>query len=320
MREVKPEILIVSNKHDFATDHISFQLKQLGASYLRLNRDQFSDFTIGFVPTDPRLYGRTKNLTFEVTPNTLKSVYFRAPVYLRDTYQPNLSPDEQLQHSQWAAFVRGLTVFENALWVNHPHATYIAEIKPFQLYLAKKIGFDVPDTVITNCITDARSVVGKTSEMVMKTLDPVLLRVGDRDAFIYTNLIASAELLEADISTSPAVFQEALTPKTDIRVTVIRQSVFAVEITQDGRGVEGDWRLQKNSVQYTPIHLPPEIHEKCVRLLRELGLEFGAIDLAHSRSKYYFLEINPTGEWAWLIDQANLEIDRRIAEVLLGSD
>ena len=47
------------------------------------------------------------------------------------------------------------------------------------------------------------------------------------------------------------------------------------------------------------------------------GLVFGAIDLALQDGKYYFLEINPTGEWGWLVDQAGLPIDEAIAEALL---
>lgn len=51
-------------------------------------------------------------------------------------------------------------------------------------------------------------------------------------------------------------------------------------------------------------------------LLKSLGLRFGGIDLAVSDGEYYFLEVNPTGEWAWLVDATALPIDEAIAGAL----
>ncbi len=317
MEKVCPEILIISNKHDYSTDYIVIQLYKMGISYLRLNRDQFSDFKISFNPTDQSLIGETQDFSFEITPEFLKSIYFRAPVYLRDTYQRNLSPDEQISRSQWASFIRGLVVFDNVLWVNHPQATYKAEIKPYQLYIAKKIGFNVPYTVITNTVHHQDIAMDGKKELIIKTLDSVILNIDDKEAFIYTNIIDYDELLRSDISNAPVVLQDALIPKTDIRATVIENVIFSVEIKKDDKGIDKDWRLEKDNVQYTKINLPADIEKKCIALVNELGLKFGAIDLVFHKEKYYFLEINPTGEWSWLMSHTKLEIDKEIVKLLL---
>jgi glutathione synthase/RimK-type ligase-like ATP-grasp enzyme len=99
-----------------------------------------------------------------------------------------------------------------------------------------------------------------------------------------------------------------LLEKTDVRVTVIGSEVFAVSILQDGKPIQGDWRLQKSGACFVPIALPEKVKENCLELLNTLGLRYGAIDLAIEKEKYYFLEINPTGEWAWLVDAAKLPI------------
>ncbi|HEU0144130.1 MAG TPA: hypothetical protein VFQ47_05035 [Nitrososphaera sp.] len=318
MSAICPEVLIISNRYDFATDHVVFQLKRMGASYLRLNRDQFSDFKLSFLPTAQKLYGEAEKFTFQVSPDSLKSIFFRAPVFLRDNYQPDLPPDRQLSRSQWAAFIRGLMAFDNVSWINHPQATYQAETKPYQLHLAKRIGFDVPETVITNAAGYYTNVAKGKSKVIVKTLDSVLLNLDGREAFIYTNEVSSGELIEADISTAPVIIQESLIPKTDIRVTVVCDFIFAVTITKDGAGLDEDWRLEKNNLKYTQISLPSEIETKCKTLVASLGLKFGAIDLALHKGKYYFLEINPTGEWVWLLRDANARIDEAIGEALLG--
>lgn len=53
--------------------------------------------------------------------------------------------------------------------------------------------------------------------------------------------------------------------------------------------------------------------------MSELGLSFGGIDLILHNNEYYFVEVNPTGEWAWLVNNAGLEIDISICDYLQNS-
>ena len=316
-----PRILIISSKHDFSTDHIVFHLNERHIPYLRLNRDQFPDFRLVLSPTPPRLSGEGHGLNFEVTNQSLRSVYFRAPSYLRDIYQPKLSPDEQLQRSQWAAFVRALTVFDGAFWMNHPQATYQAEIKPFQLSCARDLGFDVPATVISNSPNYGNRLANDRGELIVKTLDPTLLKTGEREAFIYTNTMQVDELIRSNLASAPVIIQERLFPKVDVRVTVVRDKVFAVTIKKDGRGIDADWRrTEKDKLEYAAVDLPQDIEQKCRNLTKAMRLQFGAIDLAYCNDKYYFLEINPTGEWAWLVDQTPHKIDEEIVMALIEAE
>ncbi len=320
IKNICPEILIISNKYDYSTDHITFRLNEMGASYLRLNRDQLSDFKISLVPGNQRLFGEIGNFSFEITPKSLRSIYFRAPAYLRDNYQPNLSPDEQFSRSQWAAFIRGLTIFDDVLWVNHPQATYKAEIKPYQLYIAKKLGFDVPNSIITNAACNQNIISEEKGRIAIKTLDPVILSIYGQEAFIYTNIVDHDDLSRSDISSAPVILQEAIIPKVDVRVTIVGHLVFAANIKQNGKGINKDWRLEKDNVKYTKISLPSNIEKKCIALMDKLCLRFGAIDLANRKGRYHFLEINPTGEWAWLMEHTGMEIDKQIANLLLKSN
>jgi glutathione synthase/RimK-type ligase-like ATP-grasp enzyme len=52
--------------------------------------------------------------------------------------------------------------------------------------------------------------------------------------------------------------------------------------------------------------------------VKDLGLFFGGVDLALVKDRYYFIEVNPTGEWAWLVDAAGLRIDTAICDCLEG--
>ncbi len=316
MEKICPEILIISDKHDYATDHVSFQLNKMDASYLRLNRDQFMNFDISLDPLDPKIYGNTQNFSFEISAENLNSIYFRAPIYLRDNYQPGLGIDEQLERNQWVSFIRSIMVFDDVFWVNNPQATYKAETKPYQLYVAKKIGFNVPKTLITNTVPK-KSMFGK--KLVVKTLDPAILNINDKEGFIYTNFVNYGELLEKELSSVPVILQEALIPKVDVRVTVVGNTAFAVTIKKNGEGLSKDWRLEKENIKYEIVNLPPDIERKCIQLTKKLNLQFGGIDLVIHDENYYFIEINPTGEWSWLMHHLNLDIDKEIAKLLINN-
>jgi glutathione synthase/RimK-type ligase-like ATP-grasp enzyme len=86
-----------------------------------------------------------------------------------------------------------------------------------------------------------------------------------------------------------------------MRLTIIGQTLYCVEITDQGHGIEGDWRLLgKCRLRYEDHLLPEEEKQRCVDLVKALGLKFGAIDMARTPAGSYFIEINPTGEWGWL--------------------
>ena len=106
----------------------------------------------------------------------------------------------------------------------------------------------------------------------------------------------------------PTYFQNEINKIADIRITVVGNDIFPVQITFDNSKTP-DWRRMECEVAYNEFDLPDELKEKCIRLVSELGLNFGAIDMARTTDgDYYFFEINPTGEWAWIEHKLGLPI------------
>jgi glutathione synthase/RimK-type ligase-like ATP-grasp enzyme len=108
-----------------------------------------------------------------------------------------------------------------------------------------------------------------------------------------------------------------LSNKTDIRVTIIGDTLFPVSITNNGQSIDGDWRrMPKELLKYDPIHLPESVVASIHKTMKSLGLKFGGMDLALVDDKYYFIEVNPTGEWGWLVSLEKLPIDEAIVNYL----
>lgn len=307
-----PEILLLAGIYDFSADLVASALRRRGIAFLRINREQLPQAEIGLDPVRGTgrvvLAGHAFDLTRE-----LRAVWFRAPVFLRNVPAAPLSPQSQLEKSQWMALIRGLTMFDEARWINHPRETFHAESKLVQLAAAVRAGFAVPPTLVSN---DADAIRARYSRrFAMKPLDTVLLRDGDDDLFAYMSIIGS-DRLGVELKSAPVIAQELVEGKVDVRVTIIGEHVDAVRILARSRGVLGDWRrTPKADLSYEGIVLPAEVEASCRRLLDELGLVYGAIDLAETAEGYLFFEVNPTGEFGWLISE-DRPYDEMIAALL----
>ena len=314
---ITPKVLLLASKYDLACDYVVSHLRRRQTSYFRLNTEDFDNFAIVAFPDQPRVMIRNENLQIRLEQPQLKAIYFRRGVYPREAFTPLHSAEEQLIRTHRSAFMRNFMVFESCLWINHPAATYKAEHKAVQLATAKRIGFAVPRTVITNHASGIDTAAQSDPKVAIKGLDTVLVRQDDTETFGYTSLMDTTLAEHAHLSSTPLIAQQALTNKLDLRVTVVRDRAFCSSVEARGQPIQGDWRLEKNSASFRPYELPHQIATRCIQLTQALGLVFGAIDLAVQDGTYYFLEINPTGEWAWLVDQSDLPIDQAIADALL---
>lgn len=82
---------------------------------------------------------------------------------------------------------------------------------------------------------------------------------------------------------------------------------------------EVDWRqgILTEDLAYEPCSVPDDIAEKCVKFVKLLGLTFGVVEFAiDKKGDYWFLEINPNGQWAFIEMETGLEISKEIAKVL----
>ena len=311
----KVEYLILSSTIDYSTDYICIELEKRGYAYLRLNRDVFSEYKIIYSIEDRTMRVQDKTEDYVIDGNTLRAIYFRAPVFVRNGKTYPL--EKQLYRSQWSSFLRNLIVFERAVWINHPVATYRAENKMFQLKKASEIGFSIPRTWIANSVPAEL----QNNEYIVKALDTPLFYEKNDELFTYSSIIEIDELKSASLEDAPVIMQELLRNKIDIRVTVVGNDIYPVQILANGSGIEGDWRrLSKDELSYIPITLPDRIQEKIRAIMKTLDLKFAGIDLAVVGNQYYFIEVNPTGEWGWLVRTADLPIDKSIVDLMNERD
>jgi glutathione synthase/RimK-type ligase-like ATP-grasp enzyme len=298
-------ILLLSNKWALSVDFIVAELGRRNHSFLRLNsEDLVSESATARLP-DLRV-AVSKGGTVKPLDRRIQAVWNRRPGKPFDDTPHAQRPSPAIQrfvNDQWYSFLECLQLLPSVGWVNHPHANDAMESKIRQLHLAEKHGFRIPETVITNDPNEVRSLLAAhPAGLVAKALYSPLIEEADQDLFVFTSELAALPTdADPEIHLAPIIFQRSLTPKTDFRVTVVGDVAFPVRIDLRNESAgQIDWRTVTDSIDFTPCELPSELLELCISYVHKNGLAFGALDLVEHENDFFFLEINPNGEWAWL--------------------
>lgn len=308
------KVLILTSELDFATDRVCRELTRRDTAFLRLNRERLGEVLLTLDPIEPRLTCQYDDATWTVGPE-VRSVWWRQGTFDRNVAGSGATVQDQLERSQWSAFMRSMMAFDGARWFNHPSAVYRAETKAVQLAEAAKTGFDVPRTVMTND-PGIDPPVADSQSVAIKSVDTLLLRDGPDQLFGYTSIMDWRDAAVPELMAAPLTVQQALLNKLDLRVTVVEDRLWCTSIRRGGAGIEGDWRLTgKDQLEIVDHALSDENANRCRELVARLGLRYGAIDLAVAAGRTWFIEINPTGEWGWL-DGEKRSIAAAIADSL----
>ena len=191
----------------------------------------------------------------------------------------------------------------DAVIINRPSAEATNHSKLSQARFLRGCGFLVPDSVITNDLSEVRCFLSRHGSVIYKSMSSVRSIVKE----------LHAPMLDSLGNIGPALFQQRIVGD-NLRVHVIGESAFACLI----RSRSVDYRYGPASLE--PAHLPDEITARCVRLAHQLGLVLAGIDLiVTSTGEYYCLEVNPNPAFSYFELSNDNEIARAVAHALMLS-
>jgi glutathione synthase/RimK-type ligase-like ATP-grasp enzyme len=310
-------LLVVTSREDLTADWLILELEQRGTPFVRFNTEDY--------PARARLVWRPDYALLELAASNrhidlreVAAVWYRRPVPPR---LPGLFP-ERVQWAEREAreALEATWLTTDALWVNRPERNQLAAYKPEQLRRARSLGFAIPDTIVTNDGQAAADFLLGYEEAIAKPLYRGRIGEGSSERLYFTTLLdAKARGEAARLGPEPYLFQELIPKRYDVRVTVIGEEAFAARIeSQHNAEAEVDWRRGRTgALPHSIEELPHELAEQCIKITRDYGLKFSAIDLARVvDGSYVFFELNPNGQWAWLEQLTGLPLRSRLADLL----
>ncbi|MBM6497958.1 hypothetical protein H9X54_001390 [Flavobacterium macrobrachii] len=118
----------------------------------------------------------------------------------------------------------------------------------------------------------------------------------------------------------PSLLQEYIQKKYELRIFFLNDKLYSMAIfSQESEQTKIDYRnYQKEKPnRRVPYKLPIEIEEKLIFFMRKIELNSGSIDMIVTYSnEYYFLEVNPVGQFGALSYNCNYNIENLIADYL----
>lgn len=312
-------VLVISTGIDQSTDEVIARLEVRGIQYCRLDTETFpfkASLTARFMSTDP--FALTLDGGTEI--QGARSVWYRRVRTPVRHQEMNPGVHEFCLREARAALLGSVLAMDCPM-MSRPEAVWAAENKPLQLKVASDLGLEIPQTVITNDpeqVRDAFRVFRRA--MIAKPVRTGYVDLGDEQLSIFTNSVLEEHLNDThSLSISPVIYQQHIKKASDVRVTIVGTRIFAAEIdSQSDPEAVVDWRKTVNpDLGHRRIELPEVICDMLHRLMRRLGLHFGAIDFVRTPDdRYVFLEINPNGQWLWLDDMLGLGITDAVADWL----
>jgi hypothetical protein len=300
-------LLIITHQQDYTVDFVVNQLNATSTPYFRLNCEDLltTPHRVHFAANGKLSFGKLAHIS---------------AVWFRRVKQPML-PVGTAPHvaeyviGELSALLHNLYLLLDCKWVSQPTFIYQAENKLYQLKIAGTLGFTLPETLVTNerqALADFYRVHG--GEVIVKPLHnsrPV--QPDGLQQVIFTNRLDPVHLQQLDrYDLTPGIYQRNIAKAYEVRVTVVGTTVFAAAVdSQAVAATQQDWRRTK--LPFKAYDLPAAEAHRCVALVQALHLRFGAIDLIKGTDgQYYFLEINPNGQWAWLETDCGLPISQAI--------
>lgn len=300
-------LLIITNRSDLACDYLILKLKDRKISFTRLNTDLYPDsisFDIDFKNNKLNFKIRLEN-GIELRLNSISAVYFRQPI--SPNFEFAQSPmEKEFAQTELTEMLRSLwRVIPENLWLNHPRKLWLSSNKVDQLLAAISVGFAVPDTLISYSIESIRSfILKKKNNVISKAVRHGFVRAEDKVLLAGTQRLPENYIKQFDsYAPVPMNYQEEIKKGSDFRVVVVGNQVFPTSIKIDN-SEDIDWRivdLKGGQIIHERAELPKSIEQKCLSIVKHFGLNYSSIDLVQScQGEYFFLELNPNGQWAWI--------------------
>ena len=192
-----------------------------------------------------------------------------------------------------------------ALVVNRLGAMASNNSKPYQQEQLRKLGFAVPETLITTDPEAAREFWEQHEDVIFKS-------IGATRSIVSRMTPAHAERL-SDVGFCPTQFQRYISG-TDHRVHVVGEEVFACEVLSSA----DDYRYPgQHTVDLRACRIPRDVEDRCRFAASALGLHVAGIDLRRTpEGEWYCFEANPSPAFTFYENRTGQPIARAIASIL----
>lgn len=318
-------ILLLSSGGDASVDYVMDWLRFRRHPFLRLNSDDLLEDGFHLSLTPPRLVLRGRDVDL----NAIGVVWLRKVGNFQnsDFYrqaESRMRPDS-LAHlaREHAATLRALiALLADKRWLTHPSLLNVSKVD--MLLQAQKCGLDIPETHIVNRKADLARLVEQGEYVSKSSYETFFLKEPSGTYSMFTKGVSAEQVEGFSPEIFPSLIQRKVEKDHELRIFYLDGDCYAMAIfSQQSSRTELDFREYDwtNPIRSVPCRLPEEVLEGIRRFMRAIGLNCGSIDMIRGTDgRYYFLEVNPTGQFGMTSSPCNYSLFEKVAEYLIQHD
>ncbi|RKE71997.1 grasp-with-spasm system ATP-grasp peptide maturase [Chryseobacterium sp. AG363] len=299
-------ILILSTNQETTTNEVIKWLKALKKAFIRVHEDEIFDIKV----CKNRIFLQSQRNNFFI--EDITSVWYRRGglQFIRKEYN-NPSINAYMNETQYWLEDYVIKLLEAKKHINKQSNSHLNKL--FVLDQAKKAGLKVPEYYLAEN-TD-QLIVNKTiTKSIAENI--ILKSVGNfPEGILYTSLVTEKEKKNFFIT----FFQEMIEKDFEVRAFYLNGKIWSTAIfSQNDKKTQIDHRKYNHETPNRNVryNLSKEIEEKIHILMLQLDINCGSLDFIKTKNDFYFLEINPVGQFLGLSAICNYLLEKEIAEYL----
>lgn len=317
-------ILIFSYADEVSTDLVIDWLNYYEHPYVRIN------------PYD--LYGKrtwaaVNHSLFHIngTPipfNEVNAVWFRKFSFQEGSDLEQLTDKEGKRYlikERQTIFNYLLFLLDKKKWLTHHSKA--SPNKCILLSKAQQVGLAIPTTHIVNNTQDGIYITADNHSYIYKPIDGGFVLNTYEGAYTMYTKEFDKKIFDYDELPSvfgPSLIQENIEKEYEVRTFYLCGKLYSMAIfSQDDDLTKVDFRNYNRECpnRNVPYQLPDSVEKKIDLLMQEIGLNCGSLDLIKSTDgEYYFLEVNPVGQFGMVDFPCNYGLHEKVALELIKMD
>lgn len=329
---MKKRVLIISkNSFEVSTEKVIDWIHYLGHDFYRLNGDIFeSEEESILIKSDYDL-----NLSIENSPISKKyysmwirrwsdydSIEFITKSCIHFKIDPVLilNLTNNIYQDVFAINNAILNLFKCKKYLSKINQLNVNKINVLKIAQINKL--KTPEFILTNrkkCLIDFFN----KNKIIIKDLSvPFSYKNKETITTSYGELLDAQKIKDLPETFFLSFYQEYIEKEYEIRSFFLNTKFYSMAIfSQKDTKTKVDFRRYNHEKpnRTVPYQLPKDIEKKLIKLMKSLDLQTGSIDMLKSVSgEYYFLEVNPVGQFAMVSYPCNYNLEFEIANYLVS--
>ena len=328
-------ILLLSRQDDGSTRQVAEWLCAMKKEFIRLNADDQKNYLLGCDVLSGKFSIMMNNKPYPFSAKGIKSVWHRRRGFSKenrsgisgsvDSLFHEISPFAEKHLREEAAEVAVYLYYileTNPGIHNIGSQAYNSVNKLIVLEMATSCGLKVPNSFIISNKKDLIILLKREKQLVTKAIGNGVYRFTNEFGYYsYTEKISKSFMDSLPETFFPSMVQKQIGKQYELRIFFLEGEFYSMAIfSQESSATTVDNRKNFEAEcmpRRVPFLLPEKIKKKLSDLMRGLKLNTGSIDMIVTKSnEYYFLEVNPIGQFGMVSQPCNYYLEKKIAESL----